>query len=134
MAAAKEIDLTTVLSPDLALYADPVRVKQILYNLLIKFTLVMGSVRLAAESHEPVVHISVLDTGIGIPIEEQEAIFETFHRCLNPTQDVCEGTGLGLSITRLLVEQHGGRIWVESEPGKGSQFHLTLPHNTERLR
>jgi len=130
LAAAKELDLTTHLSHDLTLHADRVRVKQILYNLLsnaIKFTPAKGSVRLVAESNEAVVHILVIDTGVGIPPEEHEAIFETFHRHLTPTQEVCEGTGLGLSITRLLVEQHGGTLWVESEPGKGSEFHLTLP-------
>src|SRR5271165_325155 len=132
LAAAKEIDLNTEVSLDLTLHADLVRVKQMLYNLLsnaIKFTPARGSVRLVARSNEATVHISVIDTGIGIPFEEQEAIFETFHRCLNSTQEVCEGTGLGLSITKLLVEQHGGTIWVESEPGRGSQFHLTLPNN-----
>jgi len=137
LAAAKELDLNTRLSPDLILHADPVRVRQILYNLLsnaIKFTPAKGGVRLVGESHKAVVHISVIDTGIGIPFEEQEAIFETFHRCLTSTQEVCEGTGLGLSITKLLVEQHGGRIWVESEPGKGSQFHLTLPNMKEPAR
>jgi len=137
LAAAKELDLNTELSPDLILHADRVRVKQILYNLLsnaIKFTPATGSVGLVAESNEALVHISVIDTGIGIPSEEQEAIFETFHRCLTSTQEVCEGTGLGLSITKLLVEQHGGRIWVESEPDKGSHFHLTLPIIKERVR
>jgi len=137
LAAAKEIDLVTDLSPRLTLYADHIRVKQILYNLLsnaIKFTPAKGSVRLVARPSDSAVHISVIDTGSGIPREEHEAIFETFHRCLNPAQDVCEGTGLGLSITRLLVEQHGGRIWVESEPGNGSQFHLMLPNNRNRAR
>ena len=113
------------------------RVKQILYNLLsnaIKFTPAKGSVRLVARLSDAAIHISVIDTGNGIPREEHEAIFETFHRCLTTSQDVCEGTGLGLSITRLLVEQHGGRIWVESEPGKGSEFHLTLPDNRDRVR
>jgi len=137
LAAAKEIDLTTDLSPDLTLHADRVRVKQMLYNLLsnaIKFTPAKGRVRLFAGLNKAVIQISVIDTGIGIPFEEHEAIFETFHRCLTSTQDVCEGTGLGLAITRLLVEQHGGRIWVESEPDKGSQFHLTLPNNRDRIR
>jgi len=137
LAAAKEIDLTTDLSCDLSLHADRVRVKQMLYNLLsnaIKFTPARGSVRLAANPIDVAVHITVIDTGSGIPYEEHEAIFETFHRCLMSTQDVCEGTGLGLSITKLLVEQHGGTIWVESEPGKGSQFHLTLPNDGERVR
>ena len=130
LAAAKEIDLTTDLGADLTLHADHIRVKQVLYNLLsnaIKFTPTKGSIRLVARSDATVIHISVIDTGIGIPHEEHEAIFESFHRHLTPTHQVCEGTGLGLSITKLLVEQHGGKIWVESEPGKGSQFHVTMP-------
>jgi len=137
LAAAKEIYLTTQLSPALALQADCVRVKQILYNLLsnaIKFTPAKGSVRLVARSTDSAVHISVIDTGVGIPCEEHEAVFETFHRRLTSTQDASEGTGLGLSITKLLVEQHGGRIWVKSEPGKGSEFHLTLPNNRDQVR
>ena len=134
LAAAKEIDLTTDLGADLTLHADHVRVKQVLYNLLsnaIKFTPAKGSVRLIARSDGTVIHISVIDTGIGIPQEEHEAIFESFHRHLTPTHQACEGTGLGLSITRLLVEQHGGKIWVESEPGKGSRFHVTMPGSRE---
>jgi len=137
LASAKEIDLTTDLSLNLTLHADLVRVKQILYNLLsnaIKFTPAKGSVRLVARSADAAHHITVIDTGSGIPREEHEAIFETFHRCVRAAQDVCEGTGLGLAITRLLVEQHGGRIWVESEPDKGSRFHLTLPNNRDHVR
>ena len=137
LAAAKEIDLTTDLSVALTLHADHVRVKQVLYNLLsnaIKFTPTKGSIRLVARSDGTIIHISVIDTGIGIPHEEHEAIFETFHRHLTPTHQVCEGTGLGLSITKLLVEQHGGKVWVESEPGKGSQFHVTMPGSRDPVR
>jgi len=137
LAAAKEIDLTTDLGADLTLHADHVRVKQVLYNLLsnaIKFTPAKGSVRLIARSDGTVIHISVIDTGIGIPQEEHEAIFESFHRHLTPTHQACEGTGLGLSITKLLVEQHGGKTWVESEPGKGSRFHVTMPGSREPVR
>jgi PAS domain S-box-containing protein len=130
LAAAKEIDFTTGVAPVLAVHADRVRVKQMLYNLLsnaIKFTSPGGSVRLSATSREAFTHVSVIDTGVGIPHEEHELIFETFHRREASAQPTCEGTGLGLAITKLLVEQHGGRIWVESEPDKGSQFHFTLP-------
>ena len=137
LACAKEIDLSTDLTVHLALHADRVRLKQVLYNLLsnaIKFTPTKGSVCLVARSNKSVVRISVIDTGIGIPRDEHEAIFEVFHRCQTPMQQACQGTGLGLSITRLLVEQHGGRIWVESEPDRGSQFHLTLPLSTEPVQ
>jgi signal transduction histidine kinase len=130
LAAAKQIELTTELGADLILYADHVRLKQVLYNLLtnaIKFTPQDGSVRLLGRLETSFLWVSVIDTGIGIPREEQESIFEAFHQLPAPTQGVREGTGLGLSITKLLVEQHGGRIWVESEPGQGSQFHFTIP-------
>jgi PAS domain S-box-containing protein len=129
-AAAKRLDLGSEISPELTLNADRVRLKQVLYNLLsnaIKFTEQEGRVRLAARSEESLLCVSVIDTGIGIPREEQESIFEAFHQLPASSHGVREGTGLGLSITKLLVEQHGGRIWVESEPAKGSQFHFTLP-------
>jgi signal transduction histidine kinase len=111
-----------------------VRVKQILYNLLsnaIKFTSSKGTVRLVAKTDRAAILISVIDSGIGIPPEEHEAVFETFHRRPADTPHAYEGTGLGLSITKLLVEQHGGKIWVESEVAKGSKVHLTLPAGTD---
>ena len=137
MAAGKEIDLTTDMPPDLAVTADRVRVKQMLYNLLsnaIKFTPPGGSVRLAAASDGTVTNISVMDTGIGIPLEEHGAIFETFHRRASFAHHASDGTGLGLAITKLLVEKHGGNIWVESEPEKGSQFNFTLPNAGAQAR
>jgi signal transduction histidine kinase len=67
------------------------------------------------------------DTGVGIPAEEHEAIFDEFHQVGATTKGMKEGTGLGLAITRRLVRQHGGEIRVESEPGKGSRFFFTLP-------
>jgi signal transduction histidine kinase len=130
LAAAKRIELGSELLPEMILHADQVRLKQILYNLLsnaIRFTPQEGRVHLIARSEERLFHVSVIDTGIGIPPEEQDSIFELFHQVPTPAQGVCEGTGLGLSISKLLVEQHGGRIWVESEPAKGSQFHFTIP-------
>jgi len=130
LAAAKRIELGTEVNEELFLSADRVRVKQVLCNLLsnaIKFTPEAGQVGLLARSEGSLLSTSVIDTGIGIPREEQESVFETFHQLPAATPSVREGTGLGLSITKLLVEQHGGRIWVESEPGKGSRFHFTLP-------
>jgi PAS domain S-box-containing protein len=130
LAAAKEIELRTEVSEELFLDADRVRVKQVLYNLLsnaIKFTPEEGQVRLVARPEGPLLSISVLDTGIGIPREEQESVFEAFHQLSATGPGIREGTGLGLSITKLLVEQHGGRIRVESEPGKGSRFYFTMP-------
>jgi signal transduction histidine kinase len=64
---------------------------------------------------------------VGIPPEEHESIFEKFHQVGANIGGVREGTGLGLPITRRLVEEHGGRIWLESEPGRGSRFTFTVP-------
>ena len=73
------------------------------------------------------VAVSVKDTGIGIPQEHLEAIFEKFHQVEGSLHRSVSGTGLGLAITKGLVEAHQGKIWVESEVGKGSTFTFTLP-------
>jgi hypothetical protein len=78
------------------------------------------------------VAITVADTGVGIPPEQHEAIFDRFHQVGSTTRGVREGTGLGLAITKTLVEQMGGRIWVESEVGQGSHFTFTLDGRTTR--
>ena len=129
LATMKRIRLEVEFGPAPTICADRTRVKQILYNLLsnaIKFTPEEGHVRFSARSIDSLLCVSVADTGVGIPVEEQISIFEPFHQLMARPNYIREGTGLGLSITKLLVEQHGGRIWVESEPGKGSQFHFTL--------
>jgi PAS domain S-box-containing protein len=111
--------------------ADRLRVKQILYNLVsnaVKFTPNGGRIRVEIESANGFAQISVTDTGIGIPIEEQGVIFDAFHQVGTAASGgMREGTGLGLPITKRLVEEHGGRIWLESEPGKGSRFSFTIP-------
>jgi PAS domain S-box-containing protein len=112
------------------LYADRLRVKEILYNLLsnaVKFTAEGGLVWLESFVRDDFLQVTVVDTGIGIPEEERAAIFEKFYQGRREAGAVQEGTGLGLPITKHLVELHGGTIWVESEPGKGSRFSLTLP-------
>jgi PAS domain S-box-containing protein len=111
--------------------ADPLRLRQILYNLLsnaVKFTAARGtiSVGVAMVPNEQFVRITVSDTGIGIADEERAQIFDNFYQVGVTTEGVREGTGLGLPICKQLVEMHGGKIWVESQPGQGSQFHFTL--------
>ena len=71
--------------------------------------------------------ISVADTGLGIPIEDQDKLFERFYRAANSGKSGARGTGLGLYIAKSLVELHGGQIWFESEENKGTTFYVTLP-------
>jgi PAS domain S-box-containing protein len=130
LAAAKNIAIEHSVAADLALVADRTRFQQMLFNLLsnaVKFTPEGGRIEIRATSSEQSVEISVIDNGIGIPREEQEAIFGEFYQSGETTSGVREGTGLGLAITRRLVESHGGKVWVESEPGRGSCFTLRLP-------
>jgi two-component system sensor histidine kinase/response regulator len=114
-------------------HGDPVRLGQMLTNLVgnaIKFTnegqvLVKVEVE-SRESQTTILHFIVSDTGIGIPKEKQKAIFESFTQADTSTTREFGGTGLGLTITSRLATMMGGRIWVESEPGKGSEFHFTI--------
>ena len=116
-----------------SLVGDPMRLRQVLANLLgnaIKFT-PTGHVLLEVreESREDgrgVLHFQVSDTGIGIPREKHEAVFEAFRQADGSTTREFGGTGLGLSISATLVKLMGGRIWVESERGEGSRFHFTV--------
>jgi PAS domain S-box-containing protein len=130
MAQPKHIQIVNDVDPKLVVWADRLRCKQILYNLLsnaVKFTPPGGSVSVSSSTREESIEIAVQDTGIGIPMEEQRAIFDEFHQAANTTKGVREGTGLGLAITRRLVEMHGGEVWVDSKPGEGSRFTFSLP-------
>jgi signal transduction histidine kinase/CHASE3 domain sensor protein len=130
LAVSKGINVESIIGEDLLVYADRVRFKQILYNLLsnaVKFTPEGGRVWIEAARKDDCVQICVGDTGIGIAPEEQTAVFEEFYQAGGTTKTPGEGTGLGLNITKRLVELHGGKIWVESEPGRGSRFRFTLP-------
>ncbi len=111
---------------------DERKIKQILLNLLsnaVKFTPEGGQIRVEASVGDRAVIVAVIDTGIGIALEDQEAIFEEFRQVGTNYAQKREGTGLGLTLTRKFVELHGGKIWVESEIGKGSKFTFTLPVN-----
>ena len=109
---------------------DERKVKQVLVNLLanaVKFTPEGGRIKVEARLGDSALIVSVTDTGMGIATEDQEAIFEEFRQASGNYAQKREGTGLGLSLTRKFVEMHGGKIWVESELGKGSTFTFTLP-------
>src|SRR5262245_14238379 len=108
---------------------DERKVKQVLLNLLsnaLKFTPEGGRVNVRASLHDGLVDISVTDTGVGIAPEDQEKVFEEF-RQVGTADTKVEGTGLGLALSRKFIELHSGRIWVQSQPGKGSTFSFTLP-------
>ena len=82
---------------------------------------------MTARGEQDNVVVAVHDTGIGIAPEDQEAVFEEFRQVGRNYTNKQEGTGLGLALTRKFVELHGGHIWLESEPGKGSTFTFTIP-------
>ncbi|MCQ3936171.1 MAG: PAS domain-containing sensor histidine kinase [Chloroflexi bacterium] len=108
--------------------ADKARLEQVLVNLIhnaVKFTKPGGEITLAAEPVSGGVRCAVQDTGIGIPAESLSRIFERFYRV--DTSRSGSGTGLGLSISKHIVEAHGGRIWAESEEGRGSTIQFTVP-------
>jgi signal transduction histidine kinase len=120
LTAAPEIDLVE---------GDERRIRQVIFNLLsnaVKFTPPGGAVDVRAAQVNGEVRVSVADTGPGLAAEDHERIFEEFQQA-DAGVEQREGTGLGLAVSKRLVELHGGRIWVESEPGKGSTFVFTLP-------
>ena len=113
--------------------ADEDRLQQILQNLVsnaIKFS-DRGAVAVSAREVDGALQIAISDEGIGIPKEKQEFIFQAFQQGDGSTARQYEGTGLGLSITRYLIELHEGKIWVESEAGKGTTFYFTMPVSDE---
>ena len=108
--------------------ADPSRLEQVLVNLIhnaLKFTHPGGEVVLSVQTEKEVVRFAVRDTGVGIPVDDLERIFERFYKADRARSG--GGTGLGLSIARHIVEAHGGSIWAESEEGRGSTFYFTIP-------
>jgi signal transduction histidine kinase len=120
------------------LYVDGDRILQTLTNLIsnaVKFSPAGSEVRLRAQSlSETEALIEVEDHGRGIPAGKLELIFERFQQADASDSRAMGGTGLGLAICRSIVRQHGGRIWAESTPGKGSKFSLTLPRRTPEFK
>jgi PAS domain S-box-containing protein len=127
-AKSKAITIQATDLIDVPVRADRHRLEQVLHNLMhnaLKFTPKSGDVVVQSRmTDDQQVTITVVDTGYGIPSGHEEKVFQKFYRAPSPVQ---EGVGLGLAITKSLVELHGGRIWVESEPGLGSRFSFTLP-------
>jgi len=103
---------------------------QVLQNLIsnaVKYTPKEGSVKVSVDFKENKVTISVSDTGIGIPKDEQDKIFKKFFRASNAALKETEGSGLGLSVVKSYIEEAGGRIWFESRERKGTTFFVELP-------
>ncbi|WP_319507137.1 PAS domain S-box protein [uncultured Methanolobus sp.] len=112
------------------LRADRPKIKQIMYNLMgnaIKFTDDGGKITILTKVKDKKVLVSIIDSGIGISIEDQKKLFKPFSQIDSSISRSYQGTGLGLALVKELIELHGGKIWVESEVGKGSNFTFELP-------
>jgi len=135
LAARKTIDLQVESDSRLGSFLmDPMRIRQVLLNLVgnaLKFTPEGGTVWVRAHGEEGVVTVEVGDTGPGIPPGDHERIFLEFQQGTTKGSSKPPGTGLGLALAKRFVEMHGGKIWVESEVGKGSRFFFTLPAHLE---
>ncbi len=135
LAAAKKLPLTVAVSDQMPLgRGDERRIAQVLLNLVgnaIKFT-DDGEVRIAASAANGMFSVAVIDTGPGIAVAEQARIFHEFHQVDSSNTKKKGGTGLGLAIAKRIVELHGGKIWVKSEPGNGSTFQFDLPVRAEQ--
>jgi signal transduction histidine kinase/HAMP domain-containing protein len=126
----KEVELYQEIDPDIPkVQGDVARIRQVLLRLLTnaaKFT-AQGSITVRAWPNDGQVMVSISDTGVGIPAEDQERIFERFEQGTLENGRRPNGAGLGLALSKQFVEMHGGRIWVESEVGQGSTFTFSLP-------
>jgi signal transduction histidine kinase len=128
---AFKLDMPSALPPG---RGDGRRLTQVLINLVgnaIKFT-DAGEVAIKAEANNGSFHVSVRDTGPGISAADQTKLFQEFQQADNAITRKKGGTGLGLAISKRIIEMHGGKIWVESQPGQGSTFTFTLPVIVER--
>jgi signal transduction histidine kinase len=127
----KNISIQFDIPKNLCVFADRNGLHDIFFNLLsnaIKFTADGGRIKVNARQKDDVILHEVLDTGMGIPKEKIERVFDEFYQVEIGKHG---GTGLGLAITKRLVEEHGGKIWVESQLGKGTIFYFTIPHSME---
>ena len=134
-AEARDIAITVEMPEHVAVSANPGRIKQALLNLggnAVKYTRPGGSVAIAVSMTDPAtsapaVVVTLTDTGLGIPAAALPHVFEKFYRVKSEATSDIPGTGLGLAITKSIIEAHGGRIWAESQEGKGSTFAFCLP-------
>ena len=137
LAASKNLAFKVEIPPNLPTgRGDERRLTQVLLNLVgnaIKFT-DQGAITIKASAADGAYNLAVQDTGPGISEADQEKLFQEFQQADNSITKTKGGTGLGLAISKRIIEMHGGRIWVESRPGQGSTFSLTLPIKVEQAR
>jgi signal transduction histidine kinase len=130
-AVDKSITLNCNIAPSVGkIVGNQFSIEEMVTNILlnaIKYTPENGSVEVHAEEREGCVFVRITDTGIGIPIEDQDKIFDEFYRADNARRVERDGTGLGLSIVKHIVERHSGEIHVQSQEGSGTTFTITLP-------
>jgi signal transduction histidine kinase len=130
-ASQQSLSLDVVVDPNVdVVVADPLRLKQVILNLLtnaVKFTPTGGRIEARAQRVDGEIHVSVEDSGIGIADDDLERIFESFQQGPRSGSGAAEGTGLGLTLSKRIVELHGGRLWVESRLGHGSTFTFAIP-------
>ncbi len=130
-AETKDLTINRESVPEgLRVSADRDRISQALINLLdnaIKYTPNGGLITVSAAEADEELHVTVADTGIGVPKEDRDRIFERFYRVDKNRSREMGGTGLGLSIVKHIVQSHGGKVWVESELEVGSAFTFSLP-------
>jgi two-component system phosphate regulon sensor histidine kinase PhoR len=123
--------LNTEIAPEANLVlADRMQLERVFINLIsnaMKFTPAQGKITITSRKIDKMIEVDVSDTGCGIPMEAQEAIFEEFFRVDNAINQEVKGTGLGLTLVKHIIEAHSGKIWVKSKPGSGSTFSFTLP-------
>jgi hypothetical protein len=126
-----QLDVPAGISP---VYGDPDKLKQVVINLIsnaVKFTH-QGTITIRARQRDQEIVFNVLDEGIGIAPQDQELVFEKFQQVGDSLIGKPQGTGLGLAISKEIIEHHQGRIWLESEPGKGSCFSFSVPIYTDQ--
>jgi two-component system phosphate regulon sensor histidine kinase PhoR len=133
LAKDKSIEFTIFIDNNIhTITGDPFTIEELYSNLLlnaIKYTLPKGRIELSVRNRPDHIVTEISDSGIGIPKEEIPKVFNEFYRASNVPKDIRTGSGLGLSIVKQIVENHKGRIWVNSEVGIWTKFTFTLPKN-----
>ncbi|MHC4130947.1 MAG: sensor histidine kinase [Planctomycetota bacterium] len=135
-ATEKNIQITYEIDPNVdEVFGEQVLIEETMMNLLfnaIKYTQNGGKVQLIVQQLKDSILVKISDTGIGVPDDQLEDIFEEFHRAENARKIERDGTGLGLSIAKQVIERHNGKIWAQNNPHGGTTFSFILPHRSKK--